>query len=280
MDLIIKGDLFQHHVANHLPSRSFFTLMQTDKNAKDWYTPLFYQAAINTITNRLKFIFGQHYEQFIITFNQLGACLSGSFILQCLLNKEWDGDIDIYVPTLDNDMKKTGSGNNISPLDLFLLSIHCILIDYEATERYYVDNKRHIEWVRNYSLLKPRTNKNVNQVLANLSYVCGCRLGNYKPDEKLTQMILNENVIEYKDIIFDQFKLQVILVKRKKNQLVDFINHNFDFDICKNIYQNDTLTIHSLNDIITKTTRFKYTWDERLSRQRQEKYIQRGIQFI
>lgn len=50
------------------------------------------------ITFELKAIFGDHYERFVDAMIEAEAVLSGSFIIQCILNERWDNsDIDIYV---------------------------------------------------------------------------------------------------------------------------------------------------------------------------------------
>ena len=48
-------------------------------------------------------IFGDHYDVFVKIMIDNGAFISGSFIIQCILNEDWSvlnekTDIDIYVP--------------------------------------------------------------------------------------------------------------------------------------------------------------------------------------
>ena len=53
---------------------------------------------IYNIHKRLKYLLGNKYEKFMYYMKKSNASLSGSFVLQCILNEYWDdSDIDIYL---------------------------------------------------------------------------------------------------------------------------------------------------------------------------------------
>ena len=56
------------------------------------------QRTIHNIHKRLKYLLEDKYEKFIYYLKKSNASISGSFILQCMLDEYWDNsDIDIYI---------------------------------------------------------------------------------------------------------------------------------------------------------------------------------------
>jgi len=75
----------------------------------------------------------------------------------------------------------------------------------------------------------------------------------------------------------DNIKIQFVHVHY--HDAKDFILNTFDFDICKNIYNIDNLHVHSFNDLIHRTTEFKYRYRLGSSIARCIKYQNRGFHF-
>src|SRR5437868_9219660 len=59
---------------------------------------------IYEINFRLNKIFGDKTDDFKQLLKDTNSVISGSFIIQCLLNEYWNTDIDIYIPTIGNNI--------------------------------------------------------------------------------------------------------------------------------------------------------------------------------
>jgi len=92
------------------------------------------------------------------------------------------------------------------------------------------------------------------------------------------------------------YKIQLIIVNIKDsiqnyvegiNDIHKYVNGNFDFDICKNIYSinqdnRETLSIYKINDILSRKTKFALNDRNRIgsSIERCKKYQKRGFDFV
>lgn len=81
------------------------------------------------------------------------------------------------------------------------------------------------------------------------------------------------------------YKIQLIVVSTEMN-LHDYVNSNFDFDICKNIYSIDhnnreLLSVYKINEILSRKTKFALNDRNRIgsSVERCKKYQKRGFNF-
>jgi hypothetical protein len=97
MNRILTDDAFYGHIMNRLSTKDLINLdiamLQKVTSNYEKKQPL-----IKKIISRLKKIFGPDYDGFIRALQLSGAAISGSFIIQCILDVEWSGsDIDIYV---------------------------------------------------------------------------------------------------------------------------------------------------------------------------------------
>lgn len=111
------------------------------------------QEVIELVVGRFRDIFGEKYDEFRDVMIRSGALCSGSFIIQCLLNKKWDdADIDIYLPRSDL-LSPPPYSNPTSLLDGWLVGLGNTYQDYYAANRYGDNMSRGncITWLRNYS---------------------------------------------------------------------------------------------------------------------------------
>lgn len=104
---------------------------------------------IETITSNLEFVIGyDKFEAFKILMKNTQCVISGSFIIECVLNEFWNGsDIDIYVPMKGNNIGKTDAGYFKSDVDDFMYEI----VNLDGTAKSYPSEiSGDIKWVRNY----------------------------------------------------------------------------------------------------------------------------------
>lgn len=111
------------------------------------------QEIVELVIDRFRDIFGEKYDEFKDVMVRSGALCSGSFIIQCLLNKKWDdADIDIYLPRSDL-LSPPPHSNPTSLLDAWLVGLGDTYQDYYAANRYgdHMSRGNCITWIRNYS---------------------------------------------------------------------------------------------------------------------------------
>lgn len=103
---------------------------------------------IDKINERLFEIFGDRLSDFKQCLKNTGAVISGSFLLQCVLNERWEGsDIDIYVPIIGNNISRIEGGYIKSALDDFM---HYEMKLDGSHDNYAEEINNNIKWVRNY----------------------------------------------------------------------------------------------------------------------------------
>lgn len=99
---------------------------------------------------RLEKIFGDRLSDLKKLMQKLMCIISGSFVLQCMLDEEWKGsDIDFYVLIRGNKITKTSSEYYKSKLDDFMYKT--MKFDGSARDTYdgHIDQNK-MKWVRNY----------------------------------------------------------------------------------------------------------------------------------
>jgi hypothetical protein len=208
---------------------------------------------ISEMKNRLKSVLKERYDEFADILERTGVVISGSFIVQCLLNEDWNTDIDIFVPMIGNKIGKTDSNNPTTEIDdLLFQKFH--MVQYEAGSRYGHDiHDEKIQWVRTFSNTQLYT-RDENGRYTRI---------NYTPREK------------------KGYDFQVILVNVEKERLSDFIMGNFDFDIVKNVFTfPNNLEILKMEEIFNKRTEFKVGDRFGSSVQRAIRYERRGFTFL
>lgn len=181
------------------------------------------------------------------------SVISGSFIIQCLLDEYWDySDIDIYVSTHDNNVhspkKPEERADYIkSDVDDFMY----YNMKFEGSHNNYeIDNC--IKWVRDY--------------LPDTTYSDG-DYGKY-------ELIRKNNPQSH-------YNVQIIGIDVDKtyDSLKTFIDTTFDFTICKNMYfydGKDNIILSNLNEIFTRETNFVSTRNLSSTIERYHKYTEKG----
>jgi hypothetical protein len=108
---------------------------------------------MDQVEKRIQEVFGQHTNAFKNLLERTGAVISGSFIIQAILDETWDkSDIDVFIPIRN---MKSPSDNPSSEIEEWLLNdVKTPMKDYYAACR-YGDNMaggHHIQWIRNFKL--------------------------------------------------------------------------------------------------------------------------------
>lgn len=218
------------------------------------------QNVIDEINNRLLGIFGTKLNDFKSLLQRTGSFISGSFIIQCLLDEYWtNSDIDIYVPMLDNEVYYPSNMYMKTDVDNFMyydMGFDGIYDGFELGA--YRDKGTKIndclKYVRNYI-----TNKNYKIQIIGLNIDKSLsemkQFVNETFDFPICKNIYYNDVKEYivlnnvyhmvnKETVFQTGKIMSLTIKRyykyKRNGFV-FTN-------------KDNLTYH---DIITKHDRYQ-----------------------
>jgi hypothetical protein len=98
MDQVLYGNVFDNIIIEHLSLRDIYSLRFVNSIfRKRINKELIIKIIKIRIERKLQDILGPHYDQFVENMIENKAILSGSFILQCILDEEWYSDIDIYV---------------------------------------------------------------------------------------------------------------------------------------------------------------------------------------
>ena len=109
---------------------------------------------------------------------------------------------------------------------------------------------------------------------------------NYDPDYLYTYVGFRsiDTMISYKTHYDIEYSICVILVDIKNDDLIKYVWDNCDFDICRNAYyindNKEKLNICAINDICTRTTKFKIGRTLRSTIYRYYKYVERGFHII
>ena len=254
MEKLIGGDI-RYVLTEKLSCKDIWNLLKVTeyKSTKTKLQELLHPRCILEIKKRLKKVLGESYDEFVSVLSRTGAVISGSFIVQCLLNEDWNTDIDIFVPMIGNKIGKTDSNNPTTEVDdLLFQKFH--MVDYQAGNRYGHDiDDEKIQWVRTFSK---------------------------------TQVYRRDVHGRFERIIDVQreksgYNFQVVLVNIEKEKLCDFIIENFDFDIVKNTYTffDNKLKILKLQEIFDKRTEFKVGTRLGSSVQRAIRYEKKGFSF-
>lgn len=121
MDSFIQTDPFQL-VQNYLSCADLHSLATINKDIYNYCKRSFGDIYMKKIYNRLKDIFNDDTDRFLKLLDDAKAYISGSFILQCLTNENFDdSDIDIFFPDcIINGKLLSAQSMCFSPIDDFL----------------------------------------------------------------------------------------------------------------------------------------------------------------
>lgn len=204
--------------------------------------------AIENINNKLKeYLYEDELKIFKELLSKTGSCISGSFVLQSILQEDWENsDIDIYIPIHEN-----------FPINEFLCFFRSFRKYYSRVcgENQYM-NYGNLIGIFGVIELKLRKISTLDEYVAVWEF----------PNTK------------------DYIKLQLIMVdiekdKIEKQNIFNYINFSFDLNILKNAYfGDDTIKIGGdLSHILCKRDKITYTFNPRNIVDRIRKYEKRGF---
>lgn len=119
MEEFTKTDPFQL-VQNHLSCADLHSLATVNKYVYNYCKQLFGNIYMKKINNRLEDIFSDNTAKFLKLLDDENAYISGSFILQCLMNEHFNGsDIDIFLPDrhINHVYSNPSTGRGFSPVE-------------------------------------------------------------------------------------------------------------------------------------------------------------------
>lgn len=292
---IFYSDLIEV-IARHSSPKDIVTLAQLYPPRLKPLQRIFREIIIGRIDGWFRNYFKSNpgkYEEFVEAMIFEKAFVSGSFIIQMVLGEKWEGsDIDIFVPIPDSlTIRQRGppSVNRLSEKyaslefsDLFTLVEHVIFSDVDKegfVPQHYtepVDEQDLSDEGRLAGNIPVRYRKLFGEAW------CIITLREYSLHKSREETLA---------------KFQVIGLKNSTD-ILNFVNHAFDFDICKNTFQyvasskpnNSTscdmdgrpemkLRLLKPMEIIDRVTGFKPSDGVRTSLARCKKYIARGFKF-
>jgi hypothetical protein len=230
---VLTGDVFYHGIAKNMSMKDLYSLSRTCNYYYNNIINVYIKNKVLTeIDRRLKNVFGFHLDKFKQILHNINGVITGSFILQCILNVEWnDTDIDIFVPVDGDYMNKKDNNNERNILYYFMTDTLLYQGDTHACN--YGNELNKIQCISTYG----------------------------------------------KDGMPYRIQITFVDVERNINTLCDYMNDNFDFEICKNVYYNNDIHFYRINDILSKKTNFQVSNRLGSSISRAKKYIKRGFEF-
>lgn len=101
MEIALHSDIFKYHLVNKLSCKDLYFLKQVNKQYHGSIN--LHDSFIDAINNRLRLVFGDDLEEFKLILKETESFISGSFIIQCILDEWWDdSDIDLFTKYYDN----------------------------------------------------------------------------------------------------------------------------------------------------------------------------------
>ena len=243
MELLSINDI-RAEILNHLRFRDIYQLKYTNRFLHQQIN--FESYITREILRRLKPIFEDKYNDFLAQLNDTGSVISGSFIIQALLDEHWIGsDLDLFIPTknvkyLDID----GVSTEITEVEEFIFQSFNHPGSCRNSDHHYRDTITDIEHVRNYGI-------NHHEDGTKTNYPVGC--------------------------------IQTVAINIDKEEIKRFMEDYSDFDICRNWYgvsnNRSYCKIYRLHEIMNKTTQFKFGKKISNTMKRYQKYRDRGFCF-
>lgn len=264
----VTNDIFKYEVLNHCNIASLMKMRALNTKYYNMITiDYIKKRIIKNIEDRLAKIFGFSWQPFQEQLKKSQAIISGSFIIQCILDEDWNTDLDIYVPStltretlrqMHNGAKKIEG--KISHIETWLFNHNFINTRYQGSDRYNEGISSDIRCVRNYGFCDPD------------------QLEEYKNASPYDKYANNSRFVDP-----NKPQIQIIQVNQAPEDIPGFIQDHFDLDICKNIYgireSQSHLHITSLNQIISKQNCTGFGYNSKLTLARYKKYINHGFTF-
>ncbi len=213
----------RNEIISNLDRKELYYLSMTSKFYHNFVQ--FNKLIINTIKQRLKNEFGEHYDSMTQLMKRNNVFLSGSFIIQCILDEDWtsytnqhlDSDINFFQSRVNHNVRKRYDGEiYVSDIENY---IYDIMFYKDSVELYNIPFTTH------------------HPILYHII----------------------QDVYYFHDI--DQAKKVIQMTTLDTDEYYKFICNRVDFDICKNIYYNDKLIINDIDAILNKQIIFKNTFN-------------------
>lgn len=244
MEFLFLNDI-RSEILNHLRFKDIYQLKYTNRYLSQKIRLETY--ILRDIEAKLKPIFCDKYNDFLTVLNETGSIISGSLILQALLDEYWpDADLDLFIPTQGiKYIDAPGATTEITEVEEFIFRSFnqpssCRNSDHSA----YRDSLSEITHVRNYGI---NDHKDGTQT----HYPVNC--------------------------------IQTVAVNIRPDEISRFKKDYSDFDICRNWYgiKNGKAycSITCLDQIMRKTTEFKFGKKISNTMKRHFKYCNRGFTF-
>ncbi len=248
VELVFFSDWFIINMGDHLSPLDMMRLKQVSKFTNRYMTKIFIeQIILQQIDKRLRIALLDQYK-FVMKHIILNkVVISGSFIIQCILDEYWEGsDIDMY-STYNSENKMAIFGDKYE--------------EYEHNDKY--ENVLPIHSIINQKL---KNGQKLQDIIMNTDI--------YMDDESE-----DDGVIPEKKCPKSQNKIDLDYFDNFK----EYMLKSFDLDICKNMFSivngRPKLYIHHLNKIITKKeSALNYNQPHKVYR-RIQKYSARGFDF-
>lgn len=159
MDLVFNGYAFQHICKFLLP----IDIVNICHIYPHQWTKLYYvfkTCVANNIDNFFRSYFGNYYDEFREEMIKNKAIISGSFILQTILNEKWENsDIDIYIPIKGLNLQTAISGKKTTLEDFFYFTTNHICPGFQSG--YDTGPATQIQYIRDYIKMDAETAKRI-----------------------------------------------------------------------------------------------------------------------
>lgn len=286
MFLSYKGFLTKDtvlYITKYLEPQDIAVIFKAWRIGWKYFVPLYENAIKRKIDSWFRDYFGPRYERFRTCMIEDRAVISGSFVLQNILGETWkNSDIDIYMGKAKRICKTAEDW--FRGIEEFLFFTKGMAHQgFTVCPRYdKVIGFENLFEIRDYT---------IDNDFAKMS----CELdnsmrdlfgGNTEYGKAVRSYVNHRNYSEPEyvgPLSFTQFQVIELKKNAEIREIVDFINEIFDFDICKNCFYYDENGCHiilgNIDNLISKTTEFKYARAADSSASRYLKYKERGISF-
>lgn len=298
------NDIFWGNIVPYLSLKDLSTLKETcsyyyhNISQKDYE-----KSVLNLVIGRLKKIFGDKYDEFKKQMEINEGVIAGSFIVQCILEENWETDIDIFIP----GAKYVGDRNGFKYIEK--CGSYSLIEEYFFKNYGWYDTNPYglgdasnndfwqINYVRNYIIVN--RSESTDDYFSYKSLMTHTHIHDW---EKTAEMFFISTVvckrcgkvvsmgteaanklINCPEEIYTAPIVQIVAMGtcHNKDDLLNMVRDTFDFDICKS-------TLHFekgegiLNlECIEKVLKRKITCDTRLTDstgKRVQKYEEREFE--
>ena len=283
MESVFHGNVFDNIIVDYIRMKDIFNLRFVNSTFRKRIDENYLMKLIRAkIEKRLRSIFKSNYAKFVEAMHKANAIMSGSFILQCILDEVWDNsDIDIYVDKkheayFHKIMHSIGA-HSYATHGMYGIAFHGVISN---VENFYIE---HDNGSDNES---GDVNDNFNDNGWNNNFNDNGWDNNFYDDNGWDNN-LNDNgwnkPIQSSSSNETHQKIQVVTIETSKDYTLIDHTYNTGFDVCKNRLTFDSngkmkLYLKNFREAITKTTTFTIENVDDFY-YRIEKYSKRGFYF-